>query len=186
MSNIKIAVLLGSLRKQSFTKVVVEALIHQSPKEMEYEIIEIGNLPLYNQDLESENMEPKEWQDFRKKIKNFDAILLATPEHNRSFPAALKNALDIGSRPYGQSVWNNKPAAIISVSPGSIGGFGSNHHLRQVSTFLNMPIMAQPEAYIGNVLNLIGADGKISNENTLGFLKLFANSFSSHVYKNIK
>lgn len=186
MSNIKIAVLLGSLRKQSFTKAVVEALIHQSPKEMEYEILEIGNLPLYSQDFESENKEPKEWLDFREKIKNFDAVLLATPEHNRSIPAALKNALDIGSRPYGRSVWNNKPGAIISVSPGSIGGFGANHHLRQVLTFLNMPVMGQPEAYISNVMNLMGGDGKISNENTLGFLKLFADVFLSHINKNVK
>lgn len=186
MTNIKIAVLLGSLRKQSFTKAVVEALIHQSPKEMEYEILEIGNLPLYNQDLEAESREPKDWLVLREKIKTFDAVLFATPEHNRSLPAALKNALDIGSRPYGQSVWNNKPAAIISVSPGSIGGFGANHHLRQVLTFLNMPVMGQPEAYISNVTNLMGGDGKISNENTLGFLKLFADGFLSHINKNVK
>ena len=186
MKNIKIAVLLGSLRKQSFTKAVVEALINQSPKEMEYEILDIGYLPLYNQDLESENREPKEWLSFLEIIKNFDAVLLATPEHNRSFPAALKNALDIGSRPYGHSVWNNKPAAIISVSPGSIGGFGANHHLRQVLTFLNMPVMGQPEAYISNVMNLMSGDGKISNENTLGFLKLFADGFLSHINKNVK
>ncbi len=185
MSNIKIAVLLGSLRKQSFTKAVVEALIHQSSKEMEYEFIEIGNLSLYNQDLEAENKEPKEWLAFRDKIKTFDAVLFATPEHNRSLPAALKNALDIGSRPYGHSVWNTKPTAIISVSPGSIGGFGANHHLRQVLTFLNMPVMAQPEAYVGNVMNLMGPDGKINNDNTLGFLKLFANSFLAHINKNL-
>lgn len=186
MSKIKIAVLLGSLRKQSFTKAVVEALIHQSPEEMEFEFLEIGNLPLYNQDLESENREPKEWLAIREQINNFDAVLFATPEHNRSFPAALKNVLDIASRPYGHSVWNNKPAAIISVSPGSIGGFGANHHLRQVLTFLNMSVMAQPEAYISNVMSLIGPDGKINNEKTLGFLKLFSNGFFAHIQKNLK
>ncbi len=155
MSNVKIAVLVGSLRKKSFTKTVVETVIKNSPKEMEYTLIDIGVLPIYNLDLESENREPKEWLAFRDKIRGFDAVLFATPEHNRSVPAALKNALDVGSRPYGQNVFNAKPAAVISVSPGAIGGFGANHHLRQVLAFLNMPVMAQPEAYIGNVMNVI-------------------------------
>ncbi|MFA6660953.1 MAG: NAD(P)H-dependent oxidoreductase [Bacilli bacterium] len=186
MSNVKIAVLVGSLRKKSFTKTVVETVIKNSPKEMEYTLIDIGVLPIYNQDLESENREPKEWLAFRDKIRGFDAVLFATPEHNRSVPAALKNALDVGSRPYGQNVFNAKPAAVISVSPGAIGGFGANHHLRQVLAFLNMPVMAQPEAYIGNVMNVINPDGAITNENTVGFLKVFTESFLNHIKNNLK
>ena len=186
MSNVKIAVLVGSLRKKSFTKTVVETVIKNSPKEMEYTLIDIGVLPIYNQDLESENREPKEWLAFRDKIRGFDAVLFATPEHNRSVPAALKNALDVGSRPYGQNVFNAKPAAVISVSPGAIGGFGANHHLRQVLAFLNMPVMAQPEAYICNVMNVINPDGAITNENTVGFLKVFAESFLNHIKNNLK
>ena len=114
-------------------------------------------------------------------IKATDAVLFVTPEHNRSVPAALKNALDIGSRPYGQSMWNGKPGAVVSSSLGGIGGFGANHHLRQTLTFLNVLTMQQPEAYIGNVGQLFDAEGRIANDSTRDFLKSYAQAFANWV-----
>src|SRR6185295_6582705 len=105
--------------------------------------VEIGTLPLYNQDLET--APPGEWQKLRDRVRGADAVLFATPEYNRSVPGVLKNAIDVGSRPYGKSAWAGKPAAIASVSPGAIGAFGANHHLRQSLVFLDMPCMQQPE-----------------------------------------
>src|SRR5690242_19283047 len=102
---------------------------------------------MYNQDLDASP--PKEWVDFKNRLSSFDGVIFVTPEYNRSIPGVLKNAIDVASRPYGKSAWDGKPAAVISVSPGSIGGFGANHHLRQSLVFINMPVMQQPEAYIG-------------------------------------
>ena len=106
-----------------------------------------------------------------------DAVLFVTPEYNRSVPGVLKNAIDVGSRPYGQSVWDGKPGAVISVSPGAIGGFGANHHLRQSMVFLNVPMLAQPEAYIGGAAKLFDAQGRIANDATGEFLAKFLDAF---------
>jgi chromate reductase len=181
MNKIKVAVLVGSLRKESFSKKVALNLIKLASDELEFNFIDISKLPFFNQDLEEENNEPVEWQIFRDSIKSSDAILFVTPEYNRSIPPVLKNALDIGSRPHGQNVWNNKPAAIISVSPGAIGGFGANHHLRQVLTFLNVIVMNQPEAYIGAVHTLLDNNGEVNNERTKGFFKLIMDSYLTWV-----
>jgi chromate reductase len=99
-------------------------------------------------------------------------------------PGGLKNALDVGSRPYGHSVWNGKPTAVVSVSPGAIGAFGANHHLRQSLVFLNMPTLQMPEAYIGNAFNLFGEDGELTNESTTEFLTAFAQTFADWIEKN--
>jgi chromate reductase, NAD(P)H dehydrogenase (quinone) len=119
--------------------------------------------------------------DFRARVKAADAILFVTPEHNRSVPAALKNAVDIGSRPYGASAWNDKPAAVISASPSAVGGFGANHHLRQSLVWLNVPAMPQPEAYVGGADKLFDQNGKLNNEGTRNFLKNFIDSFAAWV-----
>lgn len=108
-------------------------------------------------------------------------MLFVTPEYNRSVPGALKNALDVGSRPYGKSAWSGKPTAIISVSPGMVGAFGANHHLRQPLVFLDMPVLQQPEAYISKVGDLLDADGKLNNEGTKTFLKGFAEKFAAWI-----
>lgn len=139
---------------------------------------------MYNQDLEQNP--PKEWVEFREKVKKLDALLFLTPEYNRSVPAVLKNALDVGSRPPGKSCWNAKPAAIVSVSTGSISGFGANHHLRQSLTFLNVPTMAQPEAYIGNVADLFDEQGNLINDSTKEFLKSFMQAFEKWAQTNSK
>lgn len=179
----KIGIIVGSLRKEAFSKKVAKHVVSLIPDKHETEFIEIGNLPLFNQDFEEDLGTPEEYTTFRNTIKNLDAVLFVTPEYNRSIPAVLKNALDVASRPYGENVWDGKPAAIISVSPGAISGFGANHHLRQVLTFLNMPVVQQPEVYIGSVHELLDESGKIMNEDTVQFLQSFVNVFDDLITK---
>lgn len=167
----KISIIVGSLRKGSFTRSIANELKSLLPAGYEGEIVEIGHLPLFNQDYEAPGATPESYVNFRKQIEASDAFIFATPEYNRSFPAAIKNALDVASRPYGESKWSDKPAAVVSVSPGAIGGFGANHHLRQVLTFLNVQPVQQPEAYIGSVMNLLDESGKVKNEDTRALLK---------------
>jgi chromate reductase len=180
---VKIGILIGSLRKESFSRKLAENVAALFPEGYEAEIVEIGNLPLYNQDFDDYNNVPAEYTTFRNKLKEIDAVLFVTPEYNRSVPAVLKNALDVGSRPYGQSVWDGKPAAIISQSPGNLSAFGANHHLRQSLVFLNMPTVQQPEAYIGNVAALFDEKGKINNQDTIQFLQSFVDAFVDLIKK---
>ena len=179
MSKKKIAVLVGSLRKESFNRKVANQLIQLAPDSLELELVEIGQLPHYNEDLEL-NV-PKEYTEFREKIKSFDGFLFVTPEYNRSVPSALKNAFDVGSRPYGQSVWGGKPGAVVSVSMSAIGGFGANHIVRQSMVFLNVPMMQQPEAYIGSAHTLFDESGNLVNEGTRDFLKAYIDAYAAWV-----
>jgi chromate reductase, NAD(P)H dehydrogenase (quinone) len=179
-----IAVFVGSLRRESFNRKMAKALMAFAPESLIFEMIEIGELPLYNQDHDDGGAPPPEWVAFRRRVKIFDGLLFVTPEYNRSVPGVLKNALDVGSRPHGQSVWGGKPGAVISVSPGAIGGFGANHHLRQSLVFLDVPAMQQPEAYIGNAAQLFDASGNIANEATHQFLAKFMDAFAAWVVKN--
>src|SRR5438128_7828550 len=144
-----VVVLVGSLRKDSLNRKIAHALIELAPSSLKPEIVEIGQLPIYNQD--SDANPPEQWTAFRQRVRGADAVLFVTPEYNRSVPAPLKNAIDVGSRPYGHSVWDGKPGAVVSVSPGAIGAFGANHHLRQSLVFLNVPCMPMPEAYVGGI-----------------------------------
>jgi chromate reductase, NAD(P)H dehydrogenase (quinone) len=180
----KIAVFVGSLRKESFNRKMARVLTMLAPESLALEIIEIGGLPLYNQDYDDEGKPLAAWTEFRGRVKSFDGVLFVTPEYNRSVPGVLKNAIDVGSRPYGQSVWEGKPGAVISVSPGAIGGFGANHHLRQSLVFLNVPAMQQPEVYIGGAAKLFDANGNITNETTRELLIKFMNAFAAWVVKN--
>jgi chromate reductase len=183
----KIAVVIGSLRKDSLNRKFAHELIALAPPSLALEIVEIGELALYNQDLEESGaIAPQAWTHFRQRIKEADGVLFFTPEYNRSVPAPLKNAIDVGSRPYGSSAWSGKPAAIVSVSPGAVGGFGANHHLRQSMVFLDMPLLQQPEAYIGGAANLLGPDGKLNNDSTRQFLKKFADAFAAWVETTAK
>ena len=161
---------------------LAHALAALAPDTLKLEIVPIGRLPLDNPDHEA--APPPEWTAFKARIKQADAVLFVTPEHNLSVPAPLKNALDMASRPYGGNSWDGKPAAIVSASPGAIGGFGANHHLRQSLVFPNMPAMAQPEAYIGHADKLFGADGTLANEGTEKFLRSFLEAFEIWVGKN--
>jgi chromate reductase len=146
----KIAIIVGSLRKDSINRKVARSICAFAGDILDCEIVEIGDLPLYNQDIDTDHP-PEAWTRFRQKVGAADGVLFVSPEYNRGIPGVLKNAIDVGSRPYGQSVFDKKPGAIVSASPGSIGGFGANHQIRQASVFLNMPIMLQPEAYFGHV-----------------------------------
>jgi chromate reductase len=179
----KVAVIVGSLRKDSWTRKVANAVIELAPTSLQMEHVEIGALPHYNQDLETATP-PAEWVAFRDRIRGAQAVLFATPEYNRSIPGVLKNAIDVGSRPYGKSVWSGKPAAVISVSPGQLGAFGANHHLRQSLVFLDMPAMQQPEAYIGGAEKLFDASGTLTNDSTRAFLTKYVAAFASWIDRN--
>lgn len=177
-----VAVIVGSLRRDSLSRKVANAIAELAPTSLKTKIIEIGNLPLYNEDIE-ENP-PVAWTEFRNQLGVAHAVLFVTPEYNRSVPGALKNALDVGSRPYGKSAWSGKPGAVISVSPGAIGGFGANHHLRQSLVFLNVPAMAQPEAYIGGADQLFDTNGNLANDRTRKFLQRFMLEYEAWITAN--
>ena len=180
MNQKNIAVLVGSLRRESFSRKVAHNLVELAPASLRLVIVEIGDLPLYNQDLDTDTPPPA-WQAFRDQVRQAQGLLFVTPEYNRSVPGGLKNAIDVGSRPYGKSVWNGKPAAIVSCSPGNIGGFGANHHLRQPMTFLNVPLLQQ-EAYLSGVDKLIQADGKFVSA-TAEFMGKLMHSYADWVEK---
>ena len=177
-----VVVIVGSLRKGSHTRRFANALIGVAPASMKLEIVPIADLPLYNEDLESDL--PPAWRGFRERVARCHAVLFATPEYNRSVPGGLKNAIDVASRPYGQSVWDKKPAAVVSASPGAIGGFGSNQHLRQSLVFLNMPAMQQPEAYIGGVDKLLDANGGFASDGTKKFATTIMTTFEGWIRRN--
>jgi chromate reductase len=179
-----VAVLIGSLRRESLARKMAHNLIARAPETLKLEIVEIGDLPLYNQDLEA--APPPPWTAFRERVRGMRAVLFATPEYNRSMPGVLKNAIDVGSRPYGKSVWSGKPCAVASVSPGAMGGFGANHHLRQSLVFLDMPAMQQPEAYLGGADKLLDAEGRLTNPATGEFLGKFMNAFAIWVERQTR
>src|SRR4051812_12674426 len=182
MKKYRIATLVGSLRKESYNLKMAKALIALAPDSLSLEILNIGELPLYNEDLEASI--PSQWKEFREQLGTFDGVLFVTPEYNRSVPAVLKNAVDIGSRPYGHNAWDGKPGVIVSVSPGAIGGFGANHHLRQSLVFINVPAMAQPEAYVGGAAKLFDAAGNLVNDSTRAFLRQFMVAFAGWIDTN--
>ena len=183
MSTIRsVAVFVGSLRKESFSRKIAKALIAMAPPTLKLEIVEIGHLPLYNQDFEADP--PQAAREFKQKVETFDAVLFVTPEYNRGVPGCLKNAIDVGSRPYGKSSWSGKPGAVISNSPGAIGGYGANHALRQSLVFLNVPAMQQPEAYIGGVAKMFDDKGTLTDETTREFLQKFLAAYAQWVERN--
>jgi chromate reductase len=173
------SIVLGSLRKESFSRKLAHALIAMARPELDMAIVEIGDLQLYNEDFEHHPTQT--WTAFRDSIKSRDGVLFVTPEYNRSVPGCLKNAIDVGSRPYGKSAWSGKPCAIISNSPGAIGGFGANHALRQSLVFLDMPVLQQPEAYISGSNTLVGDDGKITDESKRAYLGKILHAFAKWV-----
>lgn len=181
MKPYSISVIVGSLRKESFNRKIARELMRLAPDSLEMEIIKIGSLPHYNQDLD-ENP-PAEWETFRNKVQSANGVLFVTPEYNRSIPGVLKNAIDVGSRPYGESVWEGKAGAVVSVTPGAVGAFGANHILRQSMVFLDVPMMQQPEAYISNVAELLDENDRLV-EDTEAFMKQFMNAYAQWVDKH--
>ncbi|HEV7502783.1 MAG TPA: NAD(P)H-dependent oxidoreductase [Vicinamibacteria bacterium] len=177
-----VAVIVGSLRKGSLSRLTAQALAALAPPSLRLEIVEIRDLALYDQDLDVQP--PAPWTAFRERIARADAALFVTPEYNRSVPGVLKNAVDVGSRPYGHSVWSGMPAAVVSVSPGPLAAFGANHHLRQSLVYLDMPTLQQPEAYVGGAATLFDADGALTNDRTREFLTKLMQAFAAWVEKN--
>lgn len=179
-----VAVLVGSLRKASINRKLALALADLAPPSLRLNIVEIGNLPLYNEDIDVDPA-PDAYTEFRNEVKAADALLFVTPEYNRSVPAPMKNAIDVGSRPYGQSAFGDKPGAVLSASPGAVGGFGANHHLRQSLVFLNVPVLQQPEAYLGGAGSFFDEDGKLS-DGVKPFLQKFIDAFAQWVEQHYK
>lgn len=173
----------GSLRKDSWTRKVANALIGVAPPALAFHHLEIGQLPFYNQDLDPATP-PAEWVAFRDRVRPLDAVLFATPEYNRSVPGVLKNAIDVGSRPYGKSVWAGKPAGVVSVTPGALGAFGANHHLRQMLVFLDMPAMPQPELYVPAANKLFDDAGTLANDATRELFTRFMTAFVDWIERN--
>lgn len=178
----KVAVLVGSLRKASINRKLALALAELAPASLQLEIVEIGELPLYNEDIDVDPVPPA-YSAFRAKLKGADALLFVTPEYNRSMPAPMKNAIDVGSRPYGQSAFSGKPGAVLSASPGAIGGFGANHHLRQCLVFLDVQVLQQPEAYLGGAGNFFDDNGVLS-DSIKPFLQKFIDAYAAWVAKH--
>jgi chromate reductase len=176
-----IAVIVGSLRSASLNRKVAHTLIEIAPAPLRLEIVEIGALPLYNEDYDAGGAPPAQYTAFRERIQRADGVLFVTPEYNRSVPGALKNALDVASRPYGHNRWAGKPGGVISVSPGAIGGFGANHHLRQSLVFLDVPVLQQPEAYIGGAAKLFDEGGRMVVEATREFLAKYLAAYAAWV-----
>ncbi|MDF0720460.1 NAD(P)H-dependent oxidoreductase [Kaistella sp. PBT33-4] len=177
----KIAVIVGSLRKESYNRKIAEEMIRLSEGKLEMKIVEIADLPLYTEDLDQNP--PEAWTSFREQIKGADGLLIVSPEYNRTIPGALKNAVDVGSRPYGSSVWPGKPGAVVTSSISSLGGLAANHHIRQAFVFVDVPLMQQPEAYIGNAAEIFKEDGKTLVADTEKFLSDFIDSFHQWVEK---
>ncbi|WP_343669332.1 NAD(P)H-dependent oxidoreductase [Chitinophaga sp.] len=179
-----IGVIAGSLRKESFSKKIANGLLSMAPEGVEFKIIPIDELPIYNQDFDDHHNVPAAYVTFRNAIQSLHGVIFVTPEHNRSIPAVLKNALDVGSRPYGKSVWNGKPAAVFSNSPGNIGGFGANHHLRQCLVFLNIPVMQQPEVYIQKSHELFDDAGNLKEGERKEFIAKAVGAYIDWANKN--
>ena len=151
----------------------------RSPCRSALRIVPIGDLPLYLEDLEK--AVPSAWQAFRAALAGAQAVLFVTPEYNRSIPGALKNAVDVGSRPYGESAFSGKPAAVVSQSPGAMGGFGAHHDLRRALVFLDMPVLQQPEMYIARSNELFDEAGDVKTNETRDFLSKFMTSFGAWI-----
>ncbi|MEC3879635.1 NADPH-dependent FMN reductase [Parapedobacter sp. 10938] len=170
MSN-TIGIIAGSLRKASFSKKLANAITAMAPSGFAFNMIPLDDLPVYNQDFDDEDRVPESYTVFRDVIGALDGVIFVTPEYNRSIPGVLKNALDVGSRPYGKNMWNGKPGAVFSNSPGNLSAFGANHHLRQCLVFLNVPAMQQPEVYLPNMKDAFDETGNLTNEETRAFLQ---------------
>jgi chromate reductase len=176
---LSVVAIVGSLRRESYTRRLTEAVVKLALPSMRIEIVGIAALPLYNQD--DEPSPPRPWVELRDRIRPADGVLFATPEYNRSMPGCLKNAVDVASRPYGQSCLTGKPAAVISASPGTLGAFGANQHLRQSLMAVNMPTMQAPEAYIGGSDKLFDANGEFATPATRELCAKFISSFETWI-----
>lgn len=179
MSQLKIGVITGSLRKDAYSKKLYQAFKEQAPKAINLELIDFSKLPLFNEELEADF--PAEAMNFKKEVESVDAILFITPEYNRSMPGVLKNAIDWGARPYGQSSWQQKPAGIIGSGFLPSGAFGAVHHLRQVLSYLDMHVMGQPEFYISAIYEKFDENGKLIDKEVEERIDTFLKAFVAYI-----
>ena len=184
MDTYRIAVVVGSLRQDSLNRKLALALAALGPKDFTFEHVAIGDLPLYNQDLEGQPTEPV--KRLKTEITRAQGVLFVTPEYNRSIPGVLKNAIDHASRPYGQSAWAGKPAGVIGISVGAIGTALAQQHLRNMLAYLDMPTLGQPEAFIANKEGLFDAKGQIGPEDTRQFLGTWMDRYAAWVKTHAK
>jgi chromate reductase len=169
MQQTKILAFAGSLRKNSFNKALIRAALELTPQNATIEVFDLEGIPPFNQELES--TPPEKVKEFKEKIGNADALLIATPEYNYSVPGVLKNAIDWASRPKLGNPLDGKPVAIMSASTGRLGGARAQYHLRQTFVFLNMQPVNRPEVMLANAAENIDADGKLTNEQTRQLIK---------------
>lgn len=179
MTPLRIATIVGSLRRDSLNRKMAQAAKHLAAPTMALDIVEIGDLGFYNQDIEA--TPPPTWLRFREQVAAADGVVFFTPEYNRSVPGVLKNAVDVGSRPYGKSVFKGKPAAIMGVVPGALGATAAVQHLRVALVCNDMPVMSGPEAYVGGADKLFDAQGHIQVDSTRKFVEGFLQAFETWV-----
>jgi chromate reductase, NAD(P)H dehydrogenase (quinone) len=184
MKEMKIAVLVGSLRKDSFNRCLARAVEKLAPAELKFEFVRIDDLPLYSQDLDADF--PPACRRLKKDVESANALLFVTPEYNRSIPGVLKNAIDIASRPWGTNSFAGKPGAVIGASLGSPGACMAQQHLRNVLAYLDVPTLGQPEVFIHFTKDLIAADGKIGNAGTEKFLQGFVDRYVAWIKRFVE
>ncbi|NLX49681.1 MAG: NAD(P)H-dependent oxidoreductase [Methanospirillum sp.] len=182
MSRIDVAVLVGSLRRGSFNRQLADALPALAPPDFSFHRVEIGDLPLYNQDDDEHQAEPV--RRMKREIAEADALLFVTPEYNRSVPGVLKNAIDHASRPHGQNVWAGKPAGVLGVSPGAVGTAVAQGHLRSILAVLDVHVQGQPEAYLQLREGMFDEDGQIG-EASRPFLQRWMDGYVEWVTKGM-
>jgi chromate reductase len=172
--------IVGSLRKGAYTRLLSQAVRELAPASLQLSEISIGELPFYNQDLETATP-PAQWVSFREQVKGCDAILFITPEYNRGMPGALKNAIDVGTRPPKQSVWRGKPSAVISLTPGKLGAMAAHQQLRHTLSVIGVPVMPSPEIYLAGAGDLFDGSGKLTNEDTRKQLTSMLSDFETWI-----
>lgn len=180
MNRVNIAVIVGSIRGDSFNRKLAEALVKLAPPDFSFLHVKIDNLPLYNQDDDANPSDAV--RRLKETLMSVDGFLFVTPEYNRSIPGVLKNAIDHASRPYGESVWQGKPAGVIGTSPGSIGTAMAQQHLRNVLAYLDVPTMGQPEAFVQFKDGLIDESGDVGAASR-EFLQSWMNQYVAWVKK---
>jgi chromate reductase len=179
-----VLVIVGSLRKESFTRKIANALAKLAPGTVKLELVTLHDISFFNQDLEA--TPPADWLAFREKLQKSDGILFVTPEYNRAIPGVLKNAIDVGSRPYGKSSFNGKPTGIVSNSPGPLGGVSAAKHLQNILPGISGPIMQQPEIYLNGVGDAFDDKGELTKDALRGVLKPYIDAFAAFVEKHNK
>jgi chromate reductase len=177
-----IVTIAGSLRKESFSLKIANALAKLAPSSLSLEVITPAGISFFNQDLEG--APPADWLAFREKLQKSNGVLFVTPEYNRSIPGVLKNAIDVASRPYGKSSFLGKPVGIVSNSPGPLGGVSAAKHLQNILPGIAGPILQQPEIYLNGVGDAFDAGGNLTKDSLKAVLQQYIDAFAAHVAKH--